>query len=408
MALEIAVLIVALLALAGIILMLIKPQAKTGTTDFQETLDKLHKNLIELVTRSSGETKQAVSSAFSKEFVDIWEKINKQLEAVRETVEKKLGDIQKHNDTKLEEMRKTVDEKLHMTLERRLGESFQLVGERLEQVHKGLGEMQTLAASVGDIKKVLTNVKTRGIWGEVLLGNLLEQILTSEQYQQNVVTKKGGNEPVEYAIRLPGKDQDDGQTVWLPIDSKYPKEDYERLLDAQERADKTGADEAGRDLETTLKNEAKDIRDKYLDPPHTTDFAIMFLPSEGLYAEAVRRPGLSERLQREYRVSLAGPTTLTAILNSLLMGFRTLAIQKRSSEVWALLGTIKTEFGKFGDLLDKTHKKLQEATNTIEDASKKSRTIERKLKGVGELPIHKAASLLELDEEQDVESLKEA
>jgi DNA recombination protein RmuC len=263
-----------------------------------------------------------------------------------------------------------------------------MVSERLELVHKGLGEMQTLASGVGDLKKVLTNVKTRGTWGEIQLGNLLEQILTLEQYAQNVVTKKGSNERVEFAIKLPGRDKNDS-VVWLPIDAKFPLEDYQKLVEAQEQANLGLIEEFGKLLETRIKSEAKDIREKYIDPPHTTDFGILFLPVEGLYAEVLRRPGLCDLLQREYRVTITGPTTLAALLNSLQMGFRTLAIEKRSSEVWVVLGAIKTEFAKFGELLDKTHKKLEEASNIIDDATKKSRTIEKKLNKVQELPLSK-------------------
>jgi len=282
---------------------------------------------------------------------------------------------------------------LHATLEQRLGESFKLVSERLELVHKGLGEMQTLASGVGDLKKVLTNVKTRGTWGEIQLGNLLEQILSPEQYAKNVATKLGSNDRVEFAIKLPGKERD-GEVVWLPLDAKFPQEDYQRLVEAAEQANVALVDETGKMLEARIKNEAKSIKEKYLDPPRTTDFAILFLPTEGLYAEIIRRIGLTDLLQREYRVTVAGPTTLAAILNSLQMGFRTLAIEKRSSEVWSLLGAVKTEFGRFGEILDKTQKKLQEASNTIETASRRSRAIEQKLKDVQQLPATDATRLL--------------
>lgn len=318
------------------------------------------------------------------------------LDKLRETVDGRLKELQVDNSNKLEQMRATVDEKLHATLEQRLGESFKLVSERLEQVHKGLGEMHSLAAGVGDLKKVLTNVKTRGIWGEVQLGNLLEQTLTLDQYELNVATRKGSADRVEYAIKLPAKDGAGG-VVWLPVDSKFPTEDYQRLLDAQDTGDIEAVALHLKQLETRLKGEGKDIKSKYIDPPHTTDFAIMFLPTEGLYAEALRRPGLSEWLQRECRVVLTGPTTLSALLNSLQMGFQTLAIEKRSSDVWQLLGAVKTEFGNFGDILDKTHKKLQEASNSIEGAARKSRNIERKLNKVQELPAAEAEELLKLD-----------
>lgn len=319
------------------------------------------------------------------------------LDRMRETVEEKLTLLQRDNNEKLEKMRLTVDEKLHATLEQRLGESFKLVSERLEMVHKGLGEMQTLAAGVGDLKKVLTNVKTRGIWGEISLANLLEQVLTADQYQQNVATRKGSSERVEFAIRLPGRDPD-RQHIWLPIDAKFPQEDYQKLVEAQEQALPALAEQASRQLEARVKAEARSIRDKYIDPPNTTDFAIMFLPTEGLYAEIIRRPGLCDTLLREYRVVVTGPTTLSALLNSLQIGFRTLAIEKRSSEVWGLLGAVKTEFGKFSEILEKTHKKLQEASNSIDTAARKSRTIERKLKSVQELPPAETAGLLEEEE----------
>ncbi len=305
---------------------------------------------------------------------------------LQEKVGTQLKEIQDKNEKKLEEMRQTVDEKLHETLEKRLGESFKLVSDRLEQVYKGLGDMQELARGVGDLKNVLTNVKTRGGWGEIQLENLIDQILTQEQYEKNVSTKKGSNDKVEIAIKLPGRDLSKSELVWLPIDAKFPIEDYQRLIDAQDLANIVAINEANKAIENRIKGEAKKIAEKYLDPPHTTDFAIMFLPVEGLYAEVLRRPGLAEFLQREYRVVVSGPTTLAALLNSLQMGFRTLAIEKRSSEVWKILSSVKNEFGKFGDLLDKTQKKLQEASNTIDDASKATRKIEKQLNKVEELP----------------------
>jgi len=317
----------------------------------------------------------------------------KKLDEMRATLEAKLKELQTGNEAKLEQMRLTVDEKLHETLEKRLGESFKLVSERLEAVHQGLGDMKNLAAGVGDLKKVLTNVKTRGTWGEVQLENLLEQMLTAEQYAKNVATKPGSGERVEFAIRLPGRTERD-QPVWLPIDAKFPREDYERLLEAQDRADATAADAAAKELENRIRNEAKTIRDKYIEPPHTTDFGLLFLPTEGLYAEVLRRPGLTDLLQREYRVTVAGPTTLTAILNSLQMGFRTLAIEKRSSEVWQVLGAVKNEFGKFGDLLAKTKEQLDTVSNTLGKAETKTRTIERKLRNVEQLSDTQAQALL--------------
>lgn len=332
---------------------------------------------------------------FSKQLASLTQSNENKLDRMRETIEERLKHLQEDNSKKLDQMRSTVDEKLSSTLEQRLGESFRLVSERLEMVHKGLGEMQTLASGVGDLKRVLTNVKTRGTWGEIQLGNILEQVLTSEQYSKNVATRKNSSERVEFAVKLPGKEERNGEVVWLPIDSKFPQEDYQRLMDAQEQGNPVLAEEAAKSMELKVKSFAKDIRDKYIDPPGTTDFGIMFLPTEGLYAEVLRRPGLSDFLQREYRIVTAGPTTLIALLNSLQMGFRTLAIEKRSSEVWTLLGAVKTEFGRFGDILDKTQKKLQEASNTIEDAARKSRSIGRKLKNVQELSVDDSNQLLE-------------
>ncbi|TXG98977.1 MAG: DNA recombination protein RmuC [Rhodocyclaceae bacterium] len=330
--------------------------------------------------------------AFARELNRFSLGLDERFERLKLTVEGRLTAIQADNANKLEEMRRTVDEKLHATLEQRLGESFKLVSDRLEQVHRGLGEMQTLAAGVGDLKRVLTNVKTRGTWGEVQLSALLEQLLTADQFAANVATRPGSNERVDFAIRLPGKD--DGAVVWLPIDAKYPIEDYQRLLDAQERADPAAVEEASRAIETRLKNEANSIHEKYVAPPHTTDFAMLYLPLEGLYAEALRRPGLAETLQRDYRVSLAGPTTLAALLNSLQMGFRTLAIEQRSAEVWAVLGAVKTEFGKFGEALAHTRKKLDEASNSIAKAETRTRQLSRKLKEVEALPAADAEQLI--------------
>jgi DNA recombination protein RmuC len=316
-----------------------------------------------------------------------------QMARLGQTVEMRLAKLQEDNGQRLEQMRQTVDEKLQGTLEKRLGESFKLVSERLEQVHKGLGEMQTLALGVGDLKKVLTNVKTRGIWGEVQLGNLLEQMLTSDQYLANVACRPGSAERVEYVVRMPGRGDSD-EEVWLPIDAKFPREDYERLLDAADRADAQGVEEASRALEDRVKKCAKDIAQKYVNPPRTTDFAILFLPTEGLYAEVLRRPGLADQLQRDWRVNLCGPTTLGALLNSLQMGFRSLAIQKRSSEVWQVLGAVKTEFGKYGEVLDKVQKKLTEASNTIDEVSRRKRVIDSKLRSVDALEAGAAQLLL--------------
>ncbi|KQW52250.1 MULTISPECIES: DNA recombination protein RmuC [unclassified Roseateles] len=325
---------------------------------------------------------------------------------LRHTVEQRLTSIQQDNEKKLEQMRATVDEKLHATLEQRLGESFKQVAERLEQVHKGLGEMQNLARDVGSLNRVLTNVKTRGVFGEVQLAGLLEQVFTPEQYAANVATLPGSNARVEFAIKLPGQ-RDDGLPLWLPIDAKFPREDYERLLDAHERADAPAAEAAGKAIEGRLRLEARTIREKYIGPPHTTDFAILFVPTEGLYAEALRRPGLMESLQREHKVMLCGPTTLLATLTSLQMGFRTLALQQRSAEVWDVLGAVKTEFGKFGDVLAKAKQKLKEAGNTLDAAEVRTRAMTRTLKGVEAMPDDAAQRMLQLgkmgDDAEDAE-----
>lgn len=312
---------------------------------------------------------------------------------LRQTLEQQIQTLQASNAQKLDEMRATVDEKLQSTLETRLGQSFKQVADRLEQVHKGLGEMQTLAQGVGDLKHLLTNVKTRGMFGEAQLAALLEQVLAPDQYATQVATRPGSRNVVDFAIRLPGRG-DDGQPCWLPIDAKFPNEDYERLLDAQVRADAVEADAAGKALELRIRLEAKSMADKYLEPPHTTDFAILFLPTEGLYAEVLRRPGLMEALQREHRVTLAGPTTLMAMLNSLQMGFRTLALEKRSSEVWQVLGAVKTEFGKFGDVLAKVKTQTQTVLNTLDSAEVRSRAMGRVLKSVEALPTEQAQGLL--------------
>jgi DNA recombination protein RmuC len=308
------------------------------------------------------------------------------LESLRATVEDRLRGMQADTGAQLDRMRRVVDDTLQSTLEKRLGESFRQVSERLELVYAGLGEMRALASGVGDLKKVLTNVKNRGIWGEVRLAQLLDQILAPEQYAANVATRPGSGERVEFAIRLPGPDPSREAVVWLPIDAKFPQEDYQRLLDAQEAADKEQAERSLRSLEARVKAEARAVRDKYLEPPHTTDFALLFLPVEGLYAEVLRIPGLCDHLQRDCRVVVAGPTTLAALLNSLQMGFRTLAIERRSSEVWELLSVVKTEFGRFGDTLSRTKKKLQEAASTIDQAEVRTRAIERRLRRVAEAP----------------------
>jgi DNA recombination protein RmuC len=354
----------------------------------REELAKTIKNFGDSVDRrvftlTEGQNKNF--SLFSDKLGEVIDRNDKKIEYMRTTIEKRLENIQRDNGEKLEKMRETVDEKLHATLEKRLSESFKLVSDRLEQVHKGLGEMQTLATGVGDLKKVLQNVKTRGTWGEVQLNTLLDQIMSIEQYEKNVATKKGSNDRVEFAIKIPAKD-DKIKNLWLPIDAKFPLEDFQNLIDAEEKNDTASVLILGKALENRIKSEAKDIREKYLDPPYTTDFGILFLPIESLYAEILRRPGLADTLQRDYKVIITGPTTIAAILNSLQMGFRTLAIEKRSGEVWTLLGSIKKEFTTFGDILEKTNKKLREASDNIDLATKKSRTIEKKLNKVQELP----------------------
>lgn len=359
--------------------------AKSQREEVNESILKLGEQLSSTIGEISKGQKNQLD-IFAKQMNTLTQMNEQKFDKLQEKVESQLKEIQDKNEKKLEEMRHTVDEKLHDTLEKRLGESFKLVSDRLEQVYKGLGDMQELARGVGDLKNVLSNIKTRGGWGEIQLENLIDQILTREQYEKNVITKKGSSDRVEIAIKLPGRDLTKSEIVWLPVDAKFPVEDYQRLLDAQDLANIAAINEANKAIETRIKGEAKKIAEKYLDPPHTTDFAIMFLPIEGLYAEVLRRPGLAEFLQREYRVVVSGPTILAALLNSLQMGFRTLAIEKRSSEVWKILSGVKKEFEKFGDVLDKTQKKLQEASNIIDEAAKSSRKIERQLKDVQELP----------------------
>jgi len=388
-------------------------------------LTRLRQELNDSATQARSETRQGfidfqnvvrtamldASTAQGKQLTDFSQRLDKlsqtlsvELDKIRQSVQTKLAEIQANNEQKLEQMRATVDEKLQGTLNSRLGEHFKIVSERLELVHKGLGEMQAMATSVGDLKRVLTNVKIRGTWGEIQLGALLEQVLTADQFLANATCRPGSMERVEYAIRLPGRSNGE-QPVWLPIDAKFPQEDYQRMVEASEKGDAEAVAEAGKALETRFRSQAKDIRDKYIVPPHTTDFAILFVPSEGLYAEALRRPGLSETLQQDYRVVLAGPTTLGALLNSLQMGFRTLAIQQRSSEVWKVLGAVKSEFGKFGDVLTKVKKKLDEASDQIEESQRRTRAIDKQLRDVEVLPIENgspvADSLLLEDDADD-------
>jgi len=349
------------------------------------------------VAQSSGVQVQSLNAygqTMQQQLTDLTRAIQMNLTEVRSTLQTQLTNLQSDNAAKLEQIRATVDEKLQTTLEARLGESFRLVSERLEQVHRGLGEMQGLAQGVGDLKKVLGNVKTRGTFGEVQLGALLDQVLAPDQYAINIATRPGSNDRVEYAVRMPGR-SGDGETVcWLPIDAKFPSEDYERLLAAHEAADPAGVEVAAKGIEARIRLEAKSIREKYVEPPYTTDFAILFLPTEGLFAEVLRRPGLTEALNRELRVVIAGPTTLFAMLNSLQMGFRTLALEKRSAEVWQVLGAVKTEFAKFGDVLGRLKAQLATASKTIDEAETRTRQMTRKLKGVEALPMDQAAQLL--------------
>jgi DNA recombination protein RmuC len=340
-----------------------------------------------------GTTQRQDLEAIRAQVARLTESNEARLDAVRRTVDERLREIQAANARELQEMRVTVDEKLQGTLTQRLGESFAMVTERLEQVHKGLGEMQTLANGVGDLKKVLSNVKARGGWGEVQLETLLEQMLSPEQYERNVVMKELSREAVEFAVKFPGKGD---VPLLLPLDAKFPVEDYQQLLDAHDRGDAETVDAAGRRLDTAVRNAAKTIREKYINPPVTTDFAIMFLPTEGLYAEVLRRPGLAEQIQRECGVLIAGPTTLTAILSSLQMGFRTLAIEKRSSEVWRLLEAVKTELTKFGGVIDKVNRNLETARNQMDALATRTRVVSRKLRDVGELPEADAKLLLKL------------
>ncbi len=384
--------------------------ARTGRLEIQQTLATFQDTLVRQGAETT-RTQNAQIDGFAQQLVqlrgtlgdtltrqlqDLSEANARRLAEVRATLETQLAQLQQTNAAKLDEMRATVDEKLHATLEQRLGESFKQVAERLEQVHKGLGEMQNLAQGVGDLKHLLSNVKTRGMFGEAQLGALLEQVFSPEQYATQVATRPGSRNMVDFAIRLPGRG-DDGAPCWLPIDAKFPNEDYERLLDAQQRADAEGAELAARSLEQRIRLEAKSMAEKYLEPPHTTDFAILFLPTEGLYAEVLRRPGLMEALQRDHRVTLTGPTTLMAMLNALQMGFRTLALEKRSSEVWQVLGAVKTEFGKFGDVLAKVKNQTQTVLNTLDAAEVRSRAMGRALKTVEALPQDRAQSLLPLD-----------
>ncbi|KQC11543.1 MAG: recombinase RmuC [Smithella sp. SDB] len=383
--------------------------------DFQERTDRsvreeIARSRVETQTQAQQERTELARSFKSFEdsvqmrMAELTAATEKRIENVRVIVDEKLKQIQDDNSRQLELMRETVNEKLQTTLEKRLGDSFRQVSERLEQVHQGLGDMRNLAAGVGDLKKVLTNVKARGTWGEVQLGALLEEILAPEQYAKNVKIRENSSELVEFAIKLPGQGDTDDESLWIPVDAKFPLEDYQRLLEAQERTDTVAADDAIKQLESSIKKSARDISQKYLAPPKTTDFGIMFLPFEGLYAEIIRRTALVQFLQREYHIVVTGPTTFAAILNSLQMGFRSLAIQKRSSEVWKVLGEVKAAFGRFGETLDAVHKRLEQATNSVDDARKKSKTIQNKLRAVEMLP-GTSADIIEnkiSSEEEDV------
>ena len=367
----------------------------------QAQREELRNNLA-AVEKKLEDNAKAQQDVLRQQFDDLLKQLHNQgktsLEAVkdvRETIEKQLKEIREDNGKRLEEMRKTVDEKLQDTLEKRLGESFKQVSERLEQVHKGLGEMQSIASGVGDLKKVLTNVKTKGILGEYQLANIIEQLLPREQYEENVATRPGSTERVEFAIRMPGNSDDD--VVWLPIDSKFPLNGYEELLNAREAGDLDAISSAEKALTATLEKFAKDISEKYVEAPHTTDFGVMFLPIESLYAEVLRHPGVFETLQRKYRITVTGPTTMSALLNSLQMGFRTLAVTKRSSEVWKILEAVKTEFGKFSNQLEKVDKQLSTAKKSLEDLrSTRTNVMQRRLKNVGTLDTRESESLLDI------------
>ena len=392
----------------------VQESARSGRQELAQNLAMFQKSLVQQAAEAT-RTQNTQIDAFGQQLALLQKTLSdtmanqlsalsesnaRRMAEVRQTLEAQLAQLQTTNSAKLDEMRATVDEKLQTTLQARLGESFKQVAERLEQVHKGLGEMQSLAQGVGDLKHLLTNVKTRGMFGEAQLASLLEQVFVPDQYATQVATRPGSKNVVDFAIKLPGK-SDNGEPLWLPIDAKFPNEDYERLLDAQGRADAAAAEAAGKALEMRIRLEAKSISEKYVEPPHTTDFAILFLPTEGLYAEVLRRPGLMEVLQREHRVTLAGPTTLLAMLSSLQMGFRTLALEKRSSEVWQVLGAVKTEFSKFGDVLAKVKSQTETVLKTLDSAEVRSRAMGRALKKVEALPDTQAQALLPIDRDLD-------
>lgn len=360
----------------------------------QERIDRLERDLRVDIQEASRIGRQELAQSLNLSQQAQMQQLGVMQQTVTDTLQQQLQQLQRGNAEKLDEMRRTVDEKLQTTLEKRLSESFKQVAERLEQVHQGLGQMHQLAQGVGDLQRVLTNVKTRGMFGEVQLEALLEQVLTVEQYARQVPTKPRSTQRVDFAIRLPGREGADGEPVWLPIDAKFPREDYERLLDAQDRADAVAAEAAAKALELRIRTEAKSIAESYLAPPHTTDFAILFLPVEGLYAEVLRRPGLMDSLQRDHRVTLAGPTTLLAMLNSLHMGFRTLALEQQASEVWKVLGAVKTEFERYGDWVEKVREQVHKAADTLDKAETRSKQMRRALKKVESLPEAEAQALL--------------
>lgn len=386
-----------------------REEAATAAGKLRQEVSSTHqdstKTLVNTISQI-GEAQTTKFQAFTGQLKNLTESNQAGLKHLQQTVDGRLQELRSSNEKKLEQMREVVDEKLQTTLEKRLGESFKLVGDRLEAVQKGLGEMRSLASGVGDLKKVLTNVKSRGTWGEVQLGTLLEEILTPDQFDRNVKPRPESRDIVEFAIRLPGASDDPNQCVWLPIDSKFPQEDYLRLVEASDNGDAGAVQSAQGALIRSIQDSAKDVSTKYLNPPLTTDFAILFLPTEGLYAEALRHPGLVERLQREHRIVVAGPTTLAAVLNSLRIGFRTLAIEQRSSEVWKVLGAVKHEFGKFGGVLDKVKRQLDTAGRTLEETGVRTRAMERKLRSVEALPADAATEMLELSQESPVDLLE--
>lgn len=377
-----------------------RDEAMHSARSLREEVTAAQKSANDTVIQVIGEMNQSQRdslAAIEQRVMGLSETNEARLGGLRDTLDSKMKALQESNDRKLDQIRQTVDEKLQSTLEKRLGESFQIVSERLEAVQRGLGEMQNLATGVGDLKRVLTNVKARGTWGEVQLGAILEQLLTPDQYDRNVEVRPSSGEIVEFAIRLPGTSGEANSNIWLPIDAKFPQEDYQRLVSATEIADTTAVEQSLKALTRAVEHSARDISEKYIEPPATTDFAILFLPTEGLYAEVLRQPGLLEKLQEIYRVVVAGPTTLSAILNSLRMGFRTLAIEKRSSEVWQVLAAVKTEFGKFGEVLDKVKKQLETASGTIDQTGVRTRAMERKLRDVEALPETESDQLLQLE-----------